>query len=79
MTLHFRTYRKLLALFVTKYIHYGFLIGVPGELEVLEDVDQRQCLDCVAKHLDQIVGIKIRLAAQISNDGENEHEAYRWV
>ena len=54
------------------------LIGVAGELDDLNDVDEQQCLDCIVKHLDKIVGVKVRLTAQIANSGKHEHEAFRY-
>ena len=44
----------------------------------MNDADEQQCLDCIAKHLDRIVGVKVRLTAQIANRGKNEHEAFRY-
>lgn len=41
-------------------------------------MDEQQCLDCIAKHLDKIVGVKIRLTAQVANSGKHEHEAFRY-
>lgn len=54
------------------------MTGVAGELDNLDDVNEQQCLDCIAKHLDRIVGVKIRLTAQIANGGKNENEAFRY-
>lgn len=48
-----------------------------GELEVMEAANEQECADCIAKHPDKIVGVKIRLTSQIANKGKNEHEAYR--
>ena len=48
-----------------------------GELESLDDVDERECLSTIAGHEDVIVGLKIRLQKQISRNGENEQEAFR--
>ena len=50
-----------------------------GELDNLNDVDEQQCLDCIAMHLDRIVGVKVRLTAQIANGGKHEAEAFRYV
>ena len=55
------------------------LTGVAGELDNLDNVNEQQCLDCIAKHLDKIVGVKIRLTAQIADSGKNEHEAFRYI
>lgn len=38
-----------------------------------------ECLKCVVKNRDLIVGIKVRLSDSIADDGKNEHEAYRQV
>ena len=64
---------------VVTLVVYVSLIGVAGELDDLDDVDEQQCLDCIAKHLDKIVGVKVRLTAQIANSGKNEHEAFRYT
>lgn len=47
----------------------------------MDDVNEQQCLDCIAKHSgdNHIVGVKIRLGAQIANQGKHEQEAYRSV
>ena len=52
--------------------------GLVGELEDMEDVNEQQCLDCIARHPDEIVGVKVRLTAQIANKGKHEQEAYRY-
>lgn len=44
----------------------------------MEDVNERECLDCIAKHPDEIVGVKIRICAQLADNGKNEEEAYRY-
>ena len=62
-------------LFIIQHFHF---VGVPGELEVLEDVNEQECIDCALKHPDKIIGIKIRLVANISNEGKHEEEAYRY-
>ena len=31
------------------------------------------------KHLDLIVGVKVRLSASVANDGANEEQAFRFV
>lgn len=54
-------------------------IGLAGELNDVKDLNEQQCLDCIAKHPDKIVGVKIRLVAQIANNGKHEEEAYRYV
>lgn len=53
--------------------------GLPGELHNIDDVDKQQCLECIRKHPDKIVGVKIRVTAQLANNNrEQEHEAYRY-
>ena len=54
-----------------------FSSGLVGELNDLEDLNVQQCLDCIARHPDVIVGVKIRLVAQLANNGKHELEAYR--
>ena len=48
-----------------------------GELEDLSNVDTDQCLECIRNHSDVIVGIKVRLSAQLANGGKHEEEALR--
>ena len=45
----------------------------------MEDLNEQQCLDCIAKHPDKIIGVKIRLVAQLANNGKHEDEAYRYT
>ena len=52
-------------------------IGLVGELNDMEDINEEQCLDSISKHPHDIVGVKIRLGAQIANKGKHEQEAYR--
>jgi predicted amidohydrolase len=54
------------------------LIDVEGELDDIDDVNEKECLDCISKYPDEIIGIKIRLATVIANDGKNEKEAFRY-
>ena len=42
-------------------------------------LNEHQCLDCIARHPDKIVGVKVRLVAQIANNGKHEEEAYRYA
>ena len=49
-----------------------------GELESLDDVDERECIAMATQHRDVIVGMKIRLQKQISCNGANEQEAFRY-
>lgn len=50
----------------------------PGELEILSDVNEEECLQCIQSYPDDIVGVKIRLTAQIANEGKHEKESYRY-
>ena len=52
-------------------------IGLVGELNDMEDINEEQCLECISRHQDDIIGVKIRLGAQIANKGKHEQEAYR--
>ena len=52
-------------------------LGAGGECDSLNQVDVKSCVDCVEKNRDLIVGIKIRLSADIARNGEYEEEAYR--
>lgn len=52
---------------------------VPGELSNLDNVDIAKCLQCINTHRDHIVGVKVRLSAQLANNGENEAEGCRLV
>lgn len=55
------------------------IIGLGGELNDVNDLNEQRCLDCIARHLDKIVGVKIRLVSQIANNGKHEEEAYRYT
>ncbi|XP_041378420.1 deacetylase Oant_2987-like [Gigantopelta aegis] len=48
-----------------------------GEIDSLVQADVEQCVKCIGDNRDMIVGVKLRLARAISNDGANEEEAYR--
>lgn len=56
-----------------------YIADLPGELEELEDVDEEECLQCIRSNTDIIVGTKLRLSAQIANNGLHEEEALRFV
>lgn len=57
---------------------YG-LTGLGGECDSLNQVDVEKCVECIAANRDMAVGVKIRLSADVQNDGANEQEAYRFV
>ena len=59
------------------FTHHSFLSAPGGELDSLTQVDVDACVKCVSENRDMIVGVKVRLAKSISNDGVNEEEAYR--
>ena len=40
-------------------------------------MDVAECLECIESNREMIVGIKVRLSAQLANNGRNEKEAYR--
>lgn len=48
-------------------------------MEILDDVDMDQCLGCIKKNPDVIVGVKVRLSSQLANGGKHEEEALRSV
>ncbi|XP_013396505.1 uncharacterized protein LOC106163459 isoform X2 [Lingula anatina] len=48
-----------------------------GECDAIQHLDVQGCLDTVEQNRDLIVGIKIRLTANVADQGRNEHEAYR--
>lgn len=51
--------------------------GKGGECDSLNQVDVDQCVSCVQENRDMVVGVKVRLAADITDNGRNEEEAYR--
>ena len=48
-----------------------------GECDSLNQVNVDQCVQCITANRDLAVGVKIRLSADVQNDGANEQEAYR--
>lgn len=36
-----------------------------------------QCVKCIEKYPDDIIGIKVRLSSSVCNDGKNENEVYK--
>jgi dihydroorotase len=51
--------------------------GQGGELDSLNQVSTEACMDTVLANRDIVVGIKVRLTADVSDNGKNEQEAYR--
>lgn len=48
-----------------------------GECDSLNQVDTNLCVKCIQENKDIAVGVKIRLATMVTNDGQNEKEAFR--
>ncbi|KAH9513475.1 hypothetical protein Btru_033156 [Bulinus truncatus] len=48
-----------------------------GECDSLNAIHVDDCIQAVNKNRDMVVGVKIRLGIPISNNGQNEEEAYR--
>lgn len=55
-------------------LHYS-IIG--GECDSLNQVNVQQNIDCIKANSDDIVGIKVRLAEAVCDDGKNEIEVYK--
>ncbi len=53
------------------------LDNLPGELSNIDDVNVSECVEAINKNSERIIGIKIRLSADLANDGSNEPEACR--
>ena len=51
--------------------------GGGGEIDSLNVVNVSDCVDVIRQNRDMVVGIKLRLALDISDNGKNEQEAYR--
>ena len=51
--------------------------GAGGECDSLNQVDPDLCLQCIHDNKDMIIGVKVRLTADVCAEGKNEHEAYR--
>jgi dihydroorotase len=51
--------------------------AVPGELDLLSMAAVRDCVDCIERNRDLIVGVKVRLSDSCAAGGANESEAYR--
>ena len=56
-----------------------FVDDLPGELSNIDDVNVSECLDCIDNNRDKIVGVKVRLSAQLANNGVNEVEGCKYV
>ena len=52
--------------------------GGGGESDSLNQLDVNSCLKTIDKHKN-IIGVKVRLTADVANDGKNEEEAFRFV
>ncbi|XP_064642399.1 deacetylase Oant_2987-like [Lineus longissimus] len=50
--------------------------GQGGECDSLNQVDPELCLECIEENRDIIVGVKVRLSADVANDGAYEEEVY---
>ncbi|CAG5125653.1 unnamed protein product [Candidula unifasciata] len=51
--------------------------GSGGECDSLNVVNVQDCVRVINENRDMIVGIKVRLAAAVCDDGKNEEEVYR--
>ena len=58
-------------------VYLTFRFGQGGELDSLNQVSAEACIDSVLSNRDIVVGIKVRLTADVSDNGKNEQEAYR--
>ena len=45
----------------------------------MNQLNVKQCVNCINKNRDMIVGVKIRLSKDVANDGIYEEEAYRYA
>lgn len=48
-----------------------------GECDSLNQLDEDACAKTICRNFDFLVGVKVRLAKSVANNGENEQEAYR--
>ena len=53
------------------------MLGAGGECDSINQVSPDLCTKCIQDNLDLIVGVKVRLTADVCNDGKYEEEAYR--
>ncbi|CAH1773076.1 unnamed protein product [Owenia fusiformis] len=51
--------------------------GIGGESDCLNQVDTEMCIKAIEDNRDLVVGVKVRLTANVANDGANEEEIYR--
>ncbi|XP_005108111.2 deacetylase Oant_2987 [Aplysia californica] len=51
--------------------------GGGGEIDSLNVVNVQDCVDTIKANRDMVIGVKVRLAVDISDSGKNEQEAYR--
>ena len=66
-----------LCIFSLTCISMVTLDNLPGELSNIDDVNVSECVEAINKNSERIIGIKIRLSADLANDGSNEPEACR--
>jgi len=52
-------------------------ITTGGECDSLNQINVDQCVECINKYPNDIIGIKVRLSASVCNDGKNEIEVYK--
>ena len=52
--------------------------GTGGECDSLNQVDTELCLKCIRENPQHIVGVKVRLAELVTNNGKLEEEVYRF-
>lgn len=48
-----------------------------GESDTLAVLNEDACARCIQENRDVIVGVKVRLTADVCGKGSTEHEAYR--
>ncbi len=60
-------------MYITVLVIFKFP-GKGGECDSLNQVDTELCLKCIREHPEHIVGIKVRLAELVTNDGKLEPE-----
>ena len=58
------------------YCSFIFTAG-GGESDTLAVLNENACVKCIQDNRDVIVGVKIRLTADICDMGRTEHEAFR--
>ena len=68
-------HNKVKMIMLTKYV--DTIDDLPGELSNIDDVNVNECIEAINSNRERIVGIKIRLSADLANDGSNEPEACR--